>query len=63
MKKESLRKSKNADDLELLGEIIKDDQWLLEKVLTKIRQIRGGQEGVLDSMAGKIDTNPKKRGS
>ncbi len=61
MKKESQRRSNSGDDLELLSEIIKDDPWLLEKVLTKIRYIRRGEEGVLDSMAGKIDTQPKKR--
>ena len=61
MQKETVRKSKTGDDLELLGEIIKNDPWLLEKVLTKIRFMRGGGTGVLDSMAGKTEAPTKKR--
>ncbi|MBC7660339.1 MAG: hypothetical protein H7249_11625 [Chitinophagaceae bacterium] len=61
MIKEGTRKAKTGDDLEILSEIIKNDPWLLEKVLNKIKFIRGGGTGVLDSMAGKTETPLKKR--
>ncbi len=62
-KKEVVRTAKAGDDLELLSEIIKNDPWLMEKVLTKIRVNRGlGAAGALDAMAGKTDSSPKKRG-
>ena len=61
MKKDVTRKAKNGDDLEILSEIIKNDPWLLEKVLNKIRYIRGSNLGVLDSMAGKTDNSGKPR--
>jgi hypothetical protein len=62
MKKEVVRRSKTGEDLELLKEIINDDPWLLEKVLNKIRTIRGIEAGLLDSMAGKTETPSNKRG-
>ncbi|RYZ59981.1 MAG: hypothetical protein EOP07_02285 [Proteobacteria bacterium] len=62
MKKDPVRRSKTGDDLELLNEIIKDDPWLLEKVLNKIRMIRGVEAGLLDSMAGKTEAPSNKRG-
>lgn len=61
MKKEPVRRSKSGDDLELLKEIINDDPWLLEKVMNKIRLIRGINTGLLDSMAGKTENPSKKR--
>jgi hypothetical protein len=61
MKKDVQRKAKEGDDLDVLSEIIKNDPWLLEKVLTKIRTVRGSNLGVLDSMAGKIDTSAKPK--
>lgn len=61
MKKEVERKAKAGDDLEVLSEIIKNDPWLLEKVLNKIRYIRGTSSGVLDQMAGKTDSSPPSR--
>ncbi|RYZ66653.1 MAG: hypothetical protein EOP09_12335 [Proteobacteria bacterium] len=61
MKKDVVRKAKTGDDLEILSEIIKNDPWLLEKVMTKIRYIRGTKLGVLDSMAGKTDTSAKPK--
>lgn len=61
MKKETARNARAGDDLEVLSEIIKNDPWLLEKVLTKIRIARGMKGSVLDSMAGKTDTSSKPR--
>ncbi len=61
MKKDVERQAKTGDDLEILSEIIKNDPWLLEKVLNKIRFIRGGGTGVLDAMAGKTEAPSKKR--
>ncbi|RZA26530.1 MAG: hypothetical protein EOP10_03320 [Proteobacteria bacterium] len=61
MKKDVVRKAKTGDDLEILSEIIKNDPWLLEKVMTKIRYIRSTNLGVLDSMAGKTDTSAKPK--
>lgn len=60
MKKETVRKARQGDDLEVLSEIIKNDPWLLEKVLTKIRVARG-MKSVLESQAGKTDTSSKPR--
>lgn len=61
MKKDVTRQAKNGDDLAMLSEIIKNDQWLLEKVLNKIRYIRGTNLSALDSMAGKTDSSDKPR--
>ena len=61
MKKEGERKAKTGDDLEVLSEIIKNDPWLLEKVLTKIRIIRGGGKGMLDAAAGKTEAPTQRR--
>ncbi len=47
MKKERESRS-SGDDLAIMSEIIKNDQWLLEKVLNKIREIRqSSQPGTL----------------
>lgn len=61
MKKDQVRRSKTGDDLDLLKEIINDDPWLLEKVINKIRMIRGINTGLLDSMAGKTEAPLDKR--
>lgn len=63
MKKETVRQSKSGDDLDLLKEIINNDPWLLEKVINKIRMVRGVNTGLLDSMAGKTEapTNNRKK--
>ncbi len=61
MQKELKRKSKAGDDLEILSEIIKNDPWLLEKVLNKIRYNRSVNSNVLESMAGKVDNSGKPK--
>jgi hypothetical protein len=43
----------SADELEIMREIIKNDPFLLDKVLTKIREIRGGGQNMADAVAEK----------
>lgn len=40
MKKERVHTVGSSDDLEIMSEIIKNDPWLLEQVLDKIRAAR-----------------------
>ncbi len=40
MKKERVHTVGSSDDLEIMSEIIKNDPWLLEQVLDKIRASR-----------------------
>jgi hypothetical protein len=43
----------SSDELEIMREIIKNDPFLLDKVLTKIREIRGGGQNMADAVAEK----------
>lgn len=43
----------SSDELEIMREIIKNDPFLLDKVLTKIREVRGGGQNMADSVAEK----------
>ncbi len=55
MSKSQSQKTKergSTDEVEILREIIKSDPLLMEKVLDKMRQIRGTSKvGVIDQMA------------
>lgn len=43
----------SADELEIMREIIKNDPFLLDRVLTKIREVRAGGKNMADSVAEK----------
>ena len=61
MKKEVERSTKSGDDLELLGEIIKNDPWLLDKVMSRIRDYRAQSNGSYAVNPSKgDDKTPKK---
>lgn len=48
------RERGSSDEVEILKDIIKNDPLLMEKVLDKMRQIRGlSKVGVIDEMAKK----------
>ncbi|WP_141736287.1 hypothetical protein [Oligoflexus tunisiensis] len=43
----------SSDELEIMREIIKNDPLLLERVLTKIREVRNGGRNLADVVAEK----------
>ncbi len=43
----------STDELEIMREIIKNDPFLLDRVLTKIREIRAGGKNMADAVAEK----------
>ncbi len=43
----------STDELEIMREIIKNDPFLLDRVLTKIREIRAGAKNMADTVAEK----------
>lgn len=43
----------SADELEIMREIIKNDPFLLDRVLTKIREVRAGGKNMADTVAEK----------
>jgi hypothetical protein len=43
----------SADELEIMREIIKNDPFLLDRVLSKIREIRAGGKNMAETVAEK----------
>jgi hypothetical protein len=43
----------SSDELEIMREIIKNDPFLMERVLNKIREIRAGNQSMAESVAQK----------
>lgn len=43
----------SSDELEIMREIIKNDPFLMERVLSKIREVRAGGKNMAESVAEK----------
>jgi hypothetical protein len=43
----------SSDELEIMREIIKNDPFLMDRVLNKIREVRAGGKNMADSVAEK----------